>query len=411
MRGNVLVVDDQVRARRILVDELREAGFAVYEANNGASGWDEFQRRWPDVVITDLVMPKADGLDLLSRIRSRSEVPVILFTAYGTAETATAAFKGGADEFLCSPDVEIDELIGLIQSAVDGVLPSSQSLDLEDRFAGSSRLIVRLRDRFAGLAPLRTPVLISGPAGSGRDAAAQALHDLGATSGGDLAKLDRRTPMLAPSSRSSAVYLDGIDEFDGKGQAFWSDRIRELEANAFRDGPRIFASTAEPISVLSHRESFARGPGRTLLRFPIELPALDDIPGDIPAIAEALTQRRCAEIGRSIPLSRAAILFVSGRRWPGNAAQLDQVLERAVSYSRGRQVRKRTIEEIALETEESLDGIRARELSRERIDLIRRLQESGGNITRVAEDLSRSRAAVYRLMSKHGIPLERRRRE
>ena len=66
MRGNVLVVDDQLRARRLLVTELRDAGFEVCEAGNGADGWDEFVRRRPDVVITDMVMPRADGLELLA---------------------------------------------------------------------------------------------------------------------------------------------------------------------------------------------------------------------------------------------------------------------------------------------------------------------------------------------------------
>ena len=115
MRGTVLVADDQPLARRALATELKDAGFDVCEAENGAEAWERFRGRQPDVVITDMVMPRSDGLDLLSRIRAVSEVPVILFTAHGTAQTAAAAFKSGADEFICSPDVEIGDLVLVLE--------------------------------------------------------------------------------------------------------------------------------------------------------------------------------------------------------------------------------------------------------------------------------------------------------
>ena len=94
MRGTVLVADDQAGARRALANELRDAGFDVCEAENGAQAWERFRGRKPDVVITDMVMPRSDGLDLLGRIREVSEVPVILFTAHGTPQTAGRSLQG-----------------------------------------------------------------------------------------------------------------------------------------------------------------------------------------------------------------------------------------------------------------------------------------------------------------------------
>ena len=84
-----------------------------------------------------------------------------------------------------------------------------------------------------------------------------------------------------------------------------------------------------------------------------------------------------------------------------------QVLERAISFSRGHQIRRDVVAEVCADLEESLDGIRARGAARERDELLRALQKTGGNITRTAEELSRSRPAVYRLIEKHGIPLRR----
>jgi DNA-binding NtrC family response regulator len=108
MPHTVLVVDDQARARRALAAELEDAGFQVLEAGDGEEAWDCFQNERPDLVITDMVMPRADGLELLSRVRSRSETPVLIFTAYGSVESAVSALKGGAQEFVVSPDVEVE---------------------------------------------------------------------------------------------------------------------------------------------------------------------------------------------------------------------------------------------------------------------------------------------------------------
>jgi DNA-binding NtrC family response regulator len=408
MRGNVLVVDDQLRARRLLVGELREAGFEVCEAGNGAEGWDEFVRRRPDVVITDMVMPRADGLELLKRIRAQSETPVIVFTGFGTPQAATSAFKAGADDFVCSPDVEIDDLVALVADAISGAAPGQARPELESRLAGKSRALNRVRERLSGLAPLTAPVLLAGEPGSGRDTAAAILHEQGSSAGGELLRLEPRAPVLERrAAPPAAVYLDGIDRFPAEAQAAWARHLEASEAESFRKPPRVLASTALPLPVLSHQEDFARGVGRTLLRFAIELPPLREVPEDLPEIAALQVARIGARVGRRIQLSPAALRFLAEQRWPGNVAQLVRVLERAISFSRGRQLRRDVLAEVCADLEESLDGIRARGAARERDDLLRALQKTDGNITRTAEELQRSRPAIYRLIEKHGIALRR----
>ena len=408
MRGNVLVVDDQLRARRLLVTELRDAGFEVCEAGNGADGWDEFVRRRPDVVITDLVMPRADGLELLRRIRAQSETPVIVFTGFGTPQSAASAFKAGADDFVCSPDVEIDDLVALVADAISGKAPAEARPDLAHRFVGGSRPLVRLRERLAGLAPLETPVLLAGEPGSGRDTAARSLHDFGATAGSEWVRLDPRAPLLERrAAPPAAVYLDGIERFPDEAQSFWARHLAASEADGFRKRPRVLASSATPLAALAQGEEFSRGVGRVLLRFAIELPPLRDVLEDLPEIAALHVARIGASVGRRIALSPAAERFLTEQRWPGNVAQLVQVLERAISFSRGRRIRRAVVEEVCADLSESLDGIRARGAARERDELLRALQKTGGNITRTAEELCRSRPAVYRLIEKHGIALRR----
>jgi DNA-binding NtrC family response regulator len=408
MRGCVLVVDDQLRARRLLVTELREAGFEVCEAGNGVEGWEEFQRRRPDVVITDMVMPRADGLELLKQIRAHSEVPVIVFTGYGTPQAAANAFKAGADEFVCSPDVELDDLVALVSDAISGTVSARTRPELEEHFVGKGRALARVRERLAGLAPLATPVLLAGEPGTGRDTAARILHEQGSSAGGELLRLDPRIPLLERRpTPPAAVYLDAVDRFPAEAQAHWARHLALSEPEGFRRAPRVFASSTASLPELSRNEAFARGVGHALLRFAIELPPLRELTDDLPAIAQALVARIGARVGRRIALSPAAERCLAEQRWPGNAAQLAQVLERSVGFSRGRQIRRDVVADVCADLEESLDGIRARGAARERDELLRVLQKTGGNITRTAEELQRSRPAVYRLIEKHGIPLRR----
>jgi DNA-binding NtrC family response regulator len=139
MPHTVLVVDDQARARRALAAELEDAGFQVLEAGDGEEAWDCFQNERPDLVITDMVMPRADGLELLSRVRSRSETPVLIFTAYGSVESAVSALKGGAQEFVVSPDVEVEDLVEFVRSALAHRETSDRGRELELRLVGSGR--------------------------------------------------------------------------------------------------------------------------------------------------------------------------------------------------------------------------------------------------------------------------------
>ena len=105
--ATILVVDDQPRARDLLGAELEDAGFDVLTAEDGDAGWETFCRQDPAVVITDMSMPRCDGIELLRRIRSRSDVPVIVFSGHGSVQSAADAFKAGADDFVNSLDLEI----------------------------------------------------------------------------------------------------------------------------------------------------------------------------------------------------------------------------------------------------------------------------------------------------------------
>ena len=149
--------------------------------------------------------------------------------------------------------------------------------------------------------------------------------------------------------------------------------------------------------------------GRTLLRFHVELPPLRARRSDIPAVAKSLLRRLGTSVGRTrVQLSPAALKFLETTNLPGNVRQLERVLERAIAYSRDRTIRRQTIQDLLADLEDSIARMREERASLERQRLINMLRETGGNITHTADALGKSRAAVYRMITKHQIPLTRR---
>jgi len=404
MQGIVLVVDDHKRPRRALTTELEDAGYAVVQAGSGGEAWKLFCRHKPNVVITDLVMPRGDGLELLSRIRVRSDVPVILFTARGSLQHAAAAFKAGADEFVASDETNVDELVELVDRALEGRRPEPSHPDLETRLVGTSESIRRTRDRVSALAPLRTPVLITGEPGSGRRTSVTCLHELGVTGGAEFVRIACES--FEPGQRlppTGAIHLLDVERLSRDAQAYWRKKL--VTDEVFSRRVRIFASTGESLLAAARHDRFDSELAQLLERFAIELPPLRERPEDVPEIADALVARIGRDIGRRVRFSPAAKAALSRRRWPGNCSELARVVERCVAFSRRHTVRLQLVEEVLAEQEPTLAEIREQSQLRERESLLEAIETAGGNISLAARTLGKSRGAIYRLIDKHGIAL------
>ena len=406
MPSRVLVVDDLEPARQALARELGDAGFETIEAESGEAGWAQFRLHRPDAVVSDVSMPGGNGFDLLGRIRSLSDVPVVLFTAFGSIRSAASAFKSGADDFIASDETAIDELVLAVSRAVSDRGATGAKDDFASKFHGQSDEMLRVRERLSGLAPLRNPVLIAGPPGSGRDLAARTLHEFGASGHGTLVRIsaDRaESQMIIPDC--SAIYLDGIERFSARAQSFWSRYLRDSEGRSFDGDPRILASSAELPDELDDSSGSAQLLSARMRRYSLALPPIRAIAQDIPEIADAMVARGGVRVGRRVKLSPAARTFVANQAFPGNAAQLEQILDRCIAFTRSRVIRRDVVEGVMAELAESLERIREHHANRERDDLIYALRETGGNITHTAKRLERSRGAVYRLIEKHQIPI------
>lgn len=410
--STVLLVDDHAQAREILGAELQDAGFSVIQAADGEQAWQRFCQAPPAVVVTDMAMPRCDGIELLKRIRSRSDVPVILFSGHGSVGRAAEAFKAGADDFVDALDVEIRDLVERVQRSL-ALEPRPANGDAIDRrIVGDGPAISRIRWQIAGLAPLWTPVLVSGEPGTGRSLAIGTLHELGATAAGSLRRIESANFVpadFADPGTIGALHLADVEQLPPDAQRYWAHRLAREEKSSLPSTLRLFASTSAPLAEHARAGRFDAELARRLLRFQVEMPPLRERPSDVPAIARTLLERIGRSLGRPrIRLSSAAIAFLERCRMQGNIGQLERLLERAAAYSRGPVIRRQTLEELMAELERTIAGMREEHRLRERERLLQALEESGGNITRTADLLEKSRAAVYRLIARHDIPLVRR---
>jgi two-component system response regulator GlrR len=402
------VVDDRQSSRRALAAELEDAGFAVIEAEDGSEGWSQFRARTPDLVITDMVMPESDGIELLNRIRARSQVPVVVFTAHGSIEAAVTVLKGGADEFVASADVDAEELVDLVSRLLDASVPVDLSSRIAERILGESPAIQRVRERIAGLATLSEPVAICGEPGTGRDTIARALHDFGVTRDGEFLRVDSNgRAATGRLPESATIYLDNLDLLPLDAQRYWFERLSaggRIESLQLR----VLASVSRPLAMALDERRIDPDLARWFLRFEIALPPLRERTMDIPILASALVERLGRSLGRpGVRLAPEVTRRLREEHWPGNVSELAGILEKLIAFSPAKEIRLGELVAILAEVKESVARIRERQGMIERQTLIEALRSTGGNVTRAAERLGRSRAAVYRLAEKHGLPLRR----
>jgi two-component system response regulator HydG len=183
--GKVLVVDDQKNMRATTAILLRQAGYRVEEAEDGASAIQRLQQDAFDVVLTDLRMPSTDGMELLRAVqRASPETQVIVMTAYGTIESAVEAIRLGAHDFLEKPFKEDEVLVRVAKALEKRRLLCEVNLFADEfrkrygleHIVGRSPAMRDVLDRVLRVAPTDATVLISGESGTGKELVARALH-------------------------------------------------------------------------------------------------------------------------------------------------------------------------------------------------------------------------------------------
>jgi DNA-binding NtrC family response regulator len=361
--GRLLVVEDRDSLRRMLTRALEQRGYSVVTALDGPGGIEAVERDDYDLVLTDLKLPGASGLEVLRAARRvHPGMPVVVMTAYGTVETAVEAMKAGATDFLEKP-VEIDDLYEIVSLAVGErfeelalELPGGRSI-----VGGHPRLraVLRLVEK---VAPTESTVLLTGESGTGKELFARALHELSPRSGGPFVAVNcaaipetlienelfghekgaytganRRETGRFENAAGGTLLLDEIGEL---GLAVQAKVLRVLEERTFeRIGGgetltadvRLVGTTNRDLEQMVATGAFRSDLFYRLNVFPIALPPLRERASDVPVLAQHLTRRAVERNGcGEVALETDALDLLAAQPWPGNVRQLANAVERAV---------------------------------------------------------------------------------
>ena len=450
MNETVLVVDDEERIRSSLRGILSDEGFRVLDTGDPAGVMDLIARENPALVLLDIWMPNIDGIELLRRIKAeRPQVRVIMISGHGNIEMAVSAIKRGAYDFLEKP-FKSDRLLLLAERAVESANLKRENRRLRsqaivpDGMLGTSQPAQQLRQMIAKVAPANSRVLISGPAGAGKELAARLIHAASPRARGEFVAISAagmtpgsmdleffgaegeggrpRKIGVFERAHGGTLYIDDLSDMPRETQ---SRLLRVLVEQRFRRvggdtdvqvDVRVVSSTTRDL-----REEIAAGRLREdlfhrLNVVPLRVPGLSERREDIPDLidyyiehlsnASGLPKRRLAE---------DAYATLQVQSWPGNIRQLRIVVERILILAAGDPTEAITAEMLppdasaapaaaglAAERIIALPLREARELF-EREYLNAQIVRFGGNISRTAGFIGMERSALHRKLKSLGF--------
>jgi two-component system, NtrC family, response regulator PilR len=455
LTGDILIVDDERSMREFLAIYLRRAGHRVEAAGSGAAAQKTLGAREFDVVITDLRMPDASGLDVLAESkRLHPDTQVIVVTAFATAETAIAAMKAGAYDYLTKP-FKVEEVGLVVERALERRLLHRQNVTLRDeikgrykleRLIGKSPAMQRVFEMIRKIAPTRTSILLIGESGTGKELAARALHELsgradafvavncgaipetlieselfghvrGAFTGANNEKLG-----LFEAAHGGTIFLDEIGELPVPMQVKLLRVLQERKVKRVGGiqekevDVRVVAATNRDLETEVEKGTFRQDLFYRLNVIQLRLPPLRERREDVPLLADHFVRKFSAEHGRTITgIDPEAMSALMSHSFPGNVRELENLIERAVTLAPGDRISADTLPTLStLSTggavlgpapglpEEGLDLEKAVE-DFERGLIIKALERTRGNRTEAARLLKVTfRSLRYRL-SKLGI--------
>jgi len=364
----VLIAEDETHLGTILEQFMTARGFAVTIVRDGRTALDALRSETFDVALLDIVMPELDGLEVLRQVREGPMPPeIIIITGNGTIETAIAALKLGAYDFLSKP-YRMAEIDALVRRAWEKRILTRDNVLLQSRLrraSGEPRFVTQYAPLVAMLslidrvAPSGSPVLVSGESGTGKDLIARLLHQRGMAADGPFVDLNcaalaescvetelfgvekgafpgagQRKVGLLELAAGGTLYLDNVGDLDIRTQG---KLLRALETNSFyRVGGtqkteidvRVVASTTRDLPALVAAGTFRDDLLHRINTIRVVLPPLRERTVDVPPLARHFLE----QFGGTTPptLSPDAVGTLERYRWPGNVRELRNVIERAV---------------------------------------------------------------------------------
>ena len=421
----ILVVDDSVDTVEVLRRNLELHGYSVLCAHDCSQAMDVLEASSIDLVLTDLRMPGASGLDLVRHVRDNfRDIEVLMITGYPSIETAIKAVRHGAVNYLPKPFTD-DELYGAIEEAAARIRARKSQRDPRLRksplpgLVGRSPPMVRLYEMAERAARTKANVLLRGEVGTGKELVARAIHlqsdradgpfvtvHCGSTPkdtlerelfGEDKAR-HKGTRGLIHAARGGSLYLDDFTSTslaDQEHLARFLEETASTKGRASKTAPRFFAATDRHIESLLGAGSLRSSLVHQLGMFEIELPPLRDRGEDIFLLARHFAEAFSKEIGVSVPsFSERALEVLRSHTWPGNVAELATTVRRLVAMSDGSRI---DVPDLPSLLRFHIDRATKATRSLEEVEnehIIRVLNATEGNMSRTAEILGIDRKTL-----------------
>jgi two-component system response regulator AtoC len=459
----VLVADDEASIRHVLTLVLAEQGYEVRAVADGEEALRELEARPYEVVISDVRMPKLDGLQLLRRgLELQPDLTFLVMSAYGSKDQALEAVAAGAYDFVQKP-FKPEEIVFVLRKAEERLRLVKENRRLKgppsttplDRLLGQSEPMLALKRQITRVAPVSTTVLIVGESGTGKELVARAIHELsprapmpfvavncGAIPAGLIeselfghakgAFTDARQAKrgLFSDADGGTLLLDEVGELPMQAQVkllrfLQEGEIRPVGENRSEEvDVRVVAATLRDLAKLVEKGEFREDLYFRLNVVQLAVPPLRDRGPDVMALAKVFLQRFNHNFNREPPITGFTAQvegLLAGYRWPGNVRELENAIERAVLLTddvvlgaenlpekiwtaRPAPESSRTSDAPTLPAPEELEYSLKRALSQVEERFIRAaLRKTRGNRTRAAELLEISHRALLYKIKDYGI--------
>ena len=450
----ILVVDDESAILETLEILFRGEGYEVTVADSGPKALAALEEEKPDIVLTDIRMPGAGGLDVLSEARAVDpEIPVILMTAQASLQTAVRAVNEGAYYYLQKPFAN-EELLAICRRAAEARALKAENKRLKKeikkrsrggaaRPIGSAPRFVEVLELAETVAATSSTVLISGESGTGKEVVARYIHDLSERSEASFMSINcgalpeslleselfghvkgsftgavRDKDGLLVAAAGGTFFLDEIAEMSPSTQVKLLRAIQEREVipvgstKAIPVDVRIIAATNRDLEEAIMRGAFRSDLYYRLNVIQLHLPPLRERTDDVPTLARYFLGRLngAGEGGEeeAFTLADETLEALVRYDWPGNVRELENALERAAVLSTGKVIRPEALPDrvreapkLRLAAEEAPANPTMEVVERAYIQWV--LQAEGGNKTRAAEVLGIDPSTLYRKLARYGI--------
>jgi len=453
MALDILIVDDEADIRELVAGILEDESYGTRTAHDSDSCLAQIEARLPSLLILDIWLQgsKLDGLEILELVKSRhKDLPVVVISGHGNIETAVAAIKKGAYDFIEKP-FEADQLLITVRRATEAERLRRENEELKRKAAisiditGKSTAINNIRQNIEKVAATNSRVLIQGPSGSGKEVAARQIHARSKRADSSFIVVSaasmepqRMEQELFGIEQNGGVVKTGVFERAHGGTLFVDEVsdmplptqakiLRVLTEQSFeRVGGntsvnvdvRVISATSKNLLVEIEEGRFREDLYHRLNVVPLRMAALSDRREDIPLLARDFLDSLVRAVGRhKMKLTTDAIAALQSYDWPGNVRQLKNIMERVVIMgvddNDGEISAAQLPQEIRLGTDdllhsESENGImttplrEARE-SFEREYLKIQINRFSGNISRTAAFIGMERSALHRKLKSLGL--------